>query len=574
MTTRSAPPLLAPERPRESDGSRHDSRQPLQRAIGAIREQHADVRSLACVVVALTGEKTAEGVLRLAAEALVERFDGALALAWTLDETGAALELRATAGDQACRTPEHERIPLRSSRIGRIADSGQAYWSNQVHRDRLMLERARLRANGIVAFGGWPLRGWGQVLGVLAYYSRSPIPESRLAVLGVLAEATAVALHRVQLYEAERRSREWLRVLRDVGLTLAWGGDLDQLLRSVAEHARTLLGTPWSAVLLWEPRAPGLRVRALAGAEAMPLHMVVPPGQGASWQAFQERRTVIVRDYQGFSHASPEARRVGTRAVAAAPLLAGGSALGVLAVATNAVRELVARDVELLELFAQRAAQAIEAARAQEEAQRHLTTQSVLLEEIHHRVRNNLATVLSLIELERHRDPPPPLDESLERLHGRVQGIAAIHSLLSEQAFQEVDFTQVAGELCRSIADAEESGRMVQFHSPRQAVRLDAKRATALALTTNELLTNALKHGIGHVAVFLAERGGLVSLRVRDGDDGPRRPIILRTSPPPSGRGLRLVVRLVERELGGTVRFELGERGALATVKFPRPSIP
>jgi two-component system, sensor histidine kinase PdtaS len=241
----------------------------------------------------------------------------------------------------------------------------------------------------------------------------------------------------------------------------------------------------------------------------------------------------------------------------------------VLTVGTEESREYTNEDGELLQLFAQRAAQAIEAARSHEQAQRDAATKAVLLEEIHHRVRNNLSTVMTLLELERHRHPAPTLDESLARIRRRVQGLATVHTLLGDQEFDAVDFRHVAADLCRWASDDDASARVVEFGPRARPIELDAKRATALALALNELLTNALKHGVGKVRVSLRKRASMVHLCVRDGEEGPRRPVLTLPSDRPGGRGLRLVSTLVQRELHGTLHLEVGERGALAEVRFP-----
>jgi two-component sensor histidine kinase len=179
---------------------------------------------------------------------------------------------------------------------------------------------------------------------------------------------------------------------------------------------------------------------------------------------------------------------------------------------------------------------------------------------------------MTLLDFERQRRPPPTLEESLTRVYRRVQGMAAVHTALSEQAFQAVDFRQVAEELCRHAANGDAVEGSVRFRRPRRAVELDAKRATALALVLNELLTNALKHGHADVRVSLGQLASAICLRVRDGSDGPGRPRPVAIGSQPRGVGLRLVMTLTERELNGAFRFELHERGSLAEVRFPQPA--
>jgi two-component sensor histidine kinase len=545
-------------------------------ALGTVRRQQADMYALARTMAELAGEPSVEGVLRLATEALVDRFGGVVSRAWILDEAGEALRLRARAGGDDERDAPLRRVPLGELRIGLVAETQQAYLTNRFSRDPRAADPRRLAAEGLTAFAGWPLVAGGRLLGALSFLARRAIPSARFALLGTLAEATALGLERARLYEAERAARTRLRALHDVDLTLARGDeggddDLDRLLRRVVEVARGLLEASGGTLSLWDPAAGGLRVRAWVGMGEPPPATFLLGGDGASGQAFRERRPVIANAYQEWGEALEVVRQRGIRAVAVAPLLAGGEVIGTLSVGTVEAHRYTEEDAELLQLFALRAAQAIDAARSHDRTRRDAATKAVLLEEIHHRVRNNLAMVGTLLELERHRRPPPTLEEALARIGRRVQGIAAVHTLLGEQAFHAVDFRAVARELCRATPSDGASGRVVRCRMSARAVELTAKAATALALALNELLTNALKHGRGTVRVSLRESKGDVCLRVVDGDGGGRRgPPAGPEDDAPRGMGLRLVRTLVERELEGSLRFERGARGALAEVCFPR----
>jgi two-component sensor histidine kinase len=176
--------------------------------------------------------------------------------------------------------------------------------------------------------------------------------------------------------------------------------------------------------------------------------------------------------------------------------------------------------------------------------------------EVHHRVKNNLQTVASLLRLAANGggDPERALRDSI----GRVLAIAQVHDLLTEQRDEDVDSADLVRRLCgmlRSTLDGTlETG-------PLAPIVLAPARATALALVLCELAANAIEHGGGHGYVELRRDGAFVELTVSDRGQAP----------PPQGtpgQGLSIARALVEVDLGGSLRL-VQDGGVRATVRFP-----
>ncbi len=170
----------------------------------------------------------------------------------------------------------------------------------------------------------------------------------------------------------------------------------------------------------------------------------------------------------------------------------------------------------------------------------------VLAQEIHHRVKNNLQTVASLLRLQARADgvdPAKALDDSVNR----VLAIAAVHEVLTEQRDDDVDLGELLERLRAMLAQGLAPGKRIE--ASFQPVSVGGSQATALALVFTELLQNALEHGGANVGVELEEQNGHVVLAVVDDGAGIG-------GDASDGTGLSIVRALVRDELGGSLAID------------------
>ncbi|MDX6468064.1 MAG: two-component system, sensor histidine kinase PdtaS [Gaiellaceae bacterium] len=206
-------------------------------------------------------------------------------------------------------------------------------------------------------------------------------------------------------------------------------------------------------------------------------------------------------------------------------------------------------DRALLEAIAHHAAVALEHGRA--------VMRGVLAQEIHHRVKNNLQTVASLLRLQSRAEGVDP-KEALEHSVNRILAIAAVHEVLTEQRDEDVELAELIDRLRAMLVQGLAAGRVVEARL--EQVSLAGSQATALALVFSELLQNALEHGSGSVTIELGRRNGDVVLAIADEGAGPAGAA--------EGTGLSIVSALVRDELHGSFAL-LAERGTRAEVVFP-----
>ncbi len=183
-----------------------------------------------------------------------------------------------------------------------------------------------------------------------------------------------------------------------------------------------------------------------------------------------------------------------------------------------------------------------------------------LLREIHHRLKNNLQTVGSLIRLE---NLPPAVQTSLL---GRIGAMVAVHeAMYRSDQFDEICISPYLERLVENVAESQ--GVDVKICIDIAPLRLTGDRAMQLGLLVNELVANAFKHA------FAPRGGGTLDVRMQQGEAGLLRLTVADDGPgydpdtAPSQMGSRLIQAFAS-QLGGSVRIESGG-ATTVTVDFP-----
>ena len=188
--------------------------------------------------------------------------------------------------------------------------------------------------------------------------------------------------------------------------------------------------------------------------------------------------------------------------------------------------------------------------------ERELTVKEATIREVHHRVKNNLQTIASLLRMQARRSDDEEVRRALGEATARAASMATVHDLLAHSEEECVDFVAVARrvvELVRSGVVGDDPG--VTVHVSGSTGAIDAGTATSLALVLTELVHNSLEHAFdpgaaGTVHVDVRRAGEALKLVVRD--DG--RGLAPDVDPADSrGLGLSIVRTLVEEDLRGTL---------------------
>lgn len=207
--------------------------------------------------------------------------------------------------------------------------------------------------------------------------------------------------------------------------------------------------------------------------------------------------------------------------------------------------------------------------RAEEALAASLREKDDLLKEVHHRVKNNLALIISLMRLEAGRDANEQTRAVLLEMQARIRSVVLLNeALYRTESYSRVRLAdylrQIATHLFQAQTRSTGAVRLVMNLAP---VGVEARQAIPCGLIVNELVTNSLKHAFpngraGEISIALERAGGAATLRVSDNGIGLPQDFSSRRS---QSLGLQLVSDLA-RQLGG--KLETGT-GATFTISFP-----
>ncbi len=215
---------------------------------------------------------------------------------------------------------------------------------------------------------------------------------------------------------------------------------------------------------------------------------------------------------------------------------------------------------------------------AEQQLRKSLRDIETLLKEVHHRVKNNLAIIVALLNLQCENIQDPACKEALRECQNRVYSMATVHQMLKQvQKLTGIDLVHYVHDLCQHLVGAylKEADR-VQLAIKVDPVPLGVDTAVPFGLILNELVSNALKHAFplqrcGRLQVTVkAEAGGPVTLSVQDDGIGLPADLDFRQA---RSLGLRLVNNLA-RQIDGVVAVEK-DKGTTVRVSFtPRAEVP
>lgn len=390
--------------------------------------------------------------------------------------------------------------------------------------------------------------------------------QDEITFLETAAGELAIAIENARLYgqtdEALHQRILDLDALRSVTRTLGGTLQSDELLPLIASQAVAVTGAVSSTIC-----------RVMTNGDTPTYLACVPSSIGDPDLRFparfvedicRTRSAVVMRD---------ESSDQGDALLLGAPLMTGHAVLGAICVSAIGSMKHGESKLGLLQAFADSAALAIENAELYEEARQGYATASTLLQEMHHRVRNNLQTVAALLSMQARHAGYSEWTSPLQEAVARVQSIAAVHNLLSSDNVTSAPISSIAKHVVDEASiNVVPPGVRITFNVVPTEIEASSRQATILALMINECVTNAIEHGFGGrsagtVSIRSTLHGATVEVSIEDDGAGLRDGFELERD---SQLGLRIARTLAASDLKGT--FVLVPRdggGARSVIRFP-----
>ncbi len=378
--------------------------------------------------------------------------------------------------------------------------------------------------------------------------------------------------------QARRAARfaDRLRILQEMDRAILGAGSPEAVALAAMSRIRRLI--PYRRALVMEATAGGVR---LLGAEASGGDVLRL--DRAVWRDMLEVRALRaglpqgIEDVAALPHRSAFQRylyQAGVRSYLLIPLIAREELIGVLYLDADRPHAFTGDHVEVaLEVGASMAV-AIRQARLYQQTRRDAEAKAVLLEEINRRVKNNLLTVVGLLQAERHVNPDlgEDCDRAIDRLTHRIEGLAEVNRMLANAQWSLLPFSKLVAQIIRVSLRAVVPGRRVAVDVPPSPIQISPRQANSVALIVHELTGNTLRHAKEReplrIAVRLARlrRGERSVVRFEFRDNGPGYPDeVLQARR--YHVGLHLISRLVHFNLHGTLTL-MNDGGAVTIIEF------
>jgi two-component system, sensor histidine kinase PdtaS len=502
--------------------------------------------------------------LEITAQVVAEELRVDLCSVFFYDELQRVLTLRATNGPRPF-SGIHFTLRLGEGYSGWVADQGRPVIVNDALADANFASEASaypVTCRGLMAL---PIIFFGsaeRLIGVISVQSQEPrdFTQDEISFMEVVSGMVAINIENGRLYEQTdeqlRRKVYELATIHRVSNTIAMTLNLDEVLQIITTQAVHLSGAERSCIFELDPDRQRLHLLAHYGvSNNQAARTQIGVGQCCAGRSVQTGRPSMAVDCfltggSCFLHSDPF-MSAEIHSVLCVPLKVKQKILGCICIYSSHRHLLSPEQIQLVVTFANEAAIAIENARLYEETRRGLELKSALLRELNHRVKNNLANVAGILSLQQRRTKSAEVRTMLAETINRVLGLAATHDLLAHEEVSEARLDDLARKIV-GVAHANlcPPDKRITFQVEASPTIISSRAATILALVINEMISNAIKHGLagvstGTITVRGREEDMMVSVQVLDTGKGPQQSIEGAAEGSSDGLGLSLIQHLI-----------------------------
>ena len=381
----------------------------------------------------------------------------------------------------------------------------------------------------------------------------------------------------VEARQAEEAQRLQAETMQEVVLALISHTDMDAVLDEILRQVKRLTHYATANIALYKEKclsvASAMGYENFGSADFMKSLTYEVSKQAVYTDVIQRKKTLIIED----THTAPVwqtfEKTAWIRSYLGMPIMLHNDVVGVLQLDSDKVGTFSQQDADQLQPLVNAAAIALENARLYEQLKKSVETNRILLREVNHRVKNNLAALIGLLYIEKRANPE--CTETMDDLINRVRSMATAHEMLSATKWKPVSLQKLVEQVIRNISEAQPSRSYLWVRISPAEARVTAIQANNIALIINELTTNVIKHArlLGgnvpphrlRIDVDIFEENKNIILKFKDNGRGFPNLVL------ESGKvnvGLGLVKNLVKGGLLGTIIFS-NHDGANVQIQFP-----
>jgi len=416
-----------------------------------------------------------------------------------------------------------------------------------------------------------PLIYRNEILGVINVRTlkEHAYTQTQVRLLQSIASQIAGAVENTRQYRRMEKRASQLSTLSEVSKTITSDMYLEEILQLiVAATAKTMSFKITTLMLVDDDRGELVIKATQSKSKDYVRKPNIKIGDSIAGKAILERKTITVSDVRRApGYRFPDiAKKEGLCSMAAVPLEVKGKIIGVLNCYTDRPHNFTDEEITFLTALGNHAAIAIEHAK--------LMVKSAIIQEMHHRVKNNLQQVASLLRLQLRYVGQRSIEQVLNECLNRILAIASVHELLSREDLDIISVKQIVESI---LAATKQSliapHKKIQMSVEGPDILLSSNQATSLALIMNELVQNALEHGFGDgydngdILVQLHEDPKDLTLTVSNDGEPLEDGFDFHHA---DSLGLQIVESLARGDLHGLFTLEKIDEKTVAKLIFPK----
>jgi two-component sensor histidine kinase len=509
-------------------------------------------------------------MLKKVADIVVKVTGTDLCLIYLLNETGKELVLRGASGDTK-HVVGKVRLKLGEGVTGWVAqERTPAVINREAWRDTRFKAVPDLAQDRYQSMLSVPLRGGKDLTGVINVRTNPPhvYTDLQVGLLDSIARQVGGAVENYNQYRRMEQRASQLTTLSEISRTITSDLYLEEILQLIVAMTAESMNFRICSIMLLDEKREELAIKATQSqSRAYVKKPNLKLSESVAGRAITEGKPITILDVRktpGYQY--PDiAKQEGLCSLIALPLSVKKEVIGVLNCYTATPHKFSDEEISLLTALSNQAAISIQNAK--------LMVQAAVLQEMHHRVKNSLQTIASLLRLQLRVGKFDSPREALNQSINRIQSIAAVHEMLSSENLDNVNLRKLAENILSATARGLlPDARQVTTAVTGEDFLLPSGQATYVALILNELIQNAVEHGLaGNIGTELivntSRDDDSVEIAVTNDGDPLPADFDLKGN---RNLGLKIVESLVRDNLMGEFTISTDGGRTRSTVKFPR----